>query len=354
MKNNENKEPNKKMNIKKNSNIPENKRDKMKKTKIKIEEIKNENKKNSKRKTKNLIKNKINSNYLPIIELSHSDKSKKLKNSNKTKLKKNLYNKFNKINNKVVKSSGDNKTNLKLKTKSELSKRVNKYNDTQMNLFSYQESIQLDKRSYSVYYFSLVKTKNLLIFSFCYNKDYNSRIIKINLFFFNFAVNYAVNALFFSDSTMHKIYEGAGKFNFIYQIPIILYSTFVSSGFIIILKLLALSENNVLKFKNSKGNQLNKNYESELNSIKYKFMFFFIINFLLLFIFWYYLGCFCAVYKNTRIHLLKDTLISFSTSLLYPFVLYFLPGIFRINSLKNKKQKGECMYKFSKVIQLFV
>ena len=254
----------------------------------------------------------------------------------------------------MVKSSGDNKTNLKLKTKSELSKRVNKYNDTQMNLFSYQEAIQLDKRSYSVYYFSLVKTKNLLIFSFCYNKDYNSRIIKINLFFFNFAVNYAVNALFFSDSTMHKIYEEAGKFNFIYQIPIILYSTFVSSGFIIILKLLPLSENNVLKFKNSKGNQLNKNYESELNSIKYKFMFFFIINFLLLFIFWYYLGCFCAVYKNTQIHLLKDTLISFSTSLLYPFVLYFLPGIFRINSLKNKEQKGECMYKFSKVIQLFV
>ena len=243
---------------------------------------------------------------------------------------------------------------MKFKTKGELSKRVNKYNDTEMNLLFYQEAILLDKRSYSEYYFSLAKTKNLLIFSFCYNKDYNSRIIKINLFFFNFAVNYTVNALFFNDSTMHKIYEEAGKFNFIYQIPQILYSTFISSGLIMILKLLALSESNVLKFKNTKGKELNKNYESELNCIKYKFIFFFIINYLLIFIFWYYLGCFGAVYKNTQIHLLKDTLISFSTSLLYPFCFYFLLGIFRIISLKNKEKKGECMYKFIKIIQLFV
>ena len=76
--------------------------------------------------------------------------------------------------------------------------------------------------------------------------------------------------------------------------------------------------------------------------------------FMLLIVFWYYVGCFCAVYKNTQIHLISDTLISFSTSLLYPFVLYLLPGIFRIKSLKNKEGNKETMYKISKIIQLCV
>ena len=70
--------------------------------------------------------------------------------------------------------------------------------------------------------------------------------------------------------------------------------------------------------------------------------------------FWYYVGCFCAVYKNTQIHLIKDTLISFSTSLLYPLVLYLLPGIFRIKALKNKEGNKETMYKIIKIIQLCI
>ena len=35
----------------------------------------------------------------------------------------------------------------------------------------------------------------------------------------NFAISYTINALFFSDDTMHKIYEDKGKFNIIYQLP---------------------------------------------------------------------------------------------------------------------------------------
>ena len=53
-------------------------------------------------------------------------------------------------------------------------------------------------------------------------------------------------------------------------------------------------------------------------------------------------------------HLLTDTLISFFTSLLYPLVLYLLPGIFRINALKNKDKNKEYIYNLSKIIQLFV
>ncbi len=62
---------------------------------------------------------------------------------------------------------------------------------------------------------------------------------------------------------------------------------------------------------------------------------------------------FCAIYRNTQIHLIKDTLISFGLSLLYPLGIYLIPGFFRIPSLNNTKNKRECLYKFGKILQLF-
>ncbi len=61
---------------------------------------------------------------------------------------------------------------------------------------------------------------------------------------------------------------------------------------------------------------------------------------------------FGVIYKNNQFHLLKDTLISFGISLIYPFGIYLLPGIFRIPSLSNHKKQRECMYNFSKFLQL--
>ena len=93
-----------------------------------------------------------------------------------------------------------------------------KYTDEEMNSLSYDLAISLDKRTFCEYYISLIKTKQSFINSFIYDKDYNSKIIKIDLFFLNFSIFYVVNALFFTNDIMHKIYEDKGNFNFIYQL----------------------------------------------------------------------------------------------------------------------------------------
>ena len=87
------------------------------------------------------------------------------------------------------------------------------YNDDEMNELPYDLALQYDKRSYCIYYISLIKTKHNLIFSFFYNKDYNSKVIKIDLFFIGFTINYTVNALFYNDSTMHNRYVNHGSFD---------------------------------------------------------------------------------------------------------------------------------------------
>ena len=63
---------------------------------------------------------------------------------------------------------------------------------------------------------------------------------------------------------------------------------------------------------------------------------------------------FGVIYKNTQIHLLKDTLMSFGLSLIFPFLFYLLPGVFRILSLSNANKKREFLYNFSKFFEIFL
>ena len=54
---------------------------------------------------------------------------------------------------------------------------------------------------------------------------------------------------------MHQIYEDKGKFQFLYQLPQIIYSSLISSALNILLKLLALSGNYILELKKKKNKE---------------------------------------------------------------------------------------------------
>ena len=115
-----------------------------------------------------------------------------------------------------------------------------------------------------------------------------------------------------------------------------------------------MNSKNILTFKAIKAkNNLNKKSIVLKKKLKAKYIAYFIISSLFLLFFWYYLSMFCSVYRNTQYHLIKDTLISFGLSLFYPFVIYLIPGIFRIPSLSNPKNKRICLYHFSKLLQMF-
>ena len=73
---------------------------------------------------------------------------------------------------------------------------------------------------------------------------------------------------------------------------------------------------------------------------------------ILMLFFWYFISCFCSVYINTQKILIKDTLISFCLSMLYPFGLNLLPGFFRIPALRAKKRDQKYLYNASLLIAL--
>ena len=211
---------------------------------------------NKKKNKKDIIKNNIKNNP-----------NKKGKGKRKRKRKINLMLKNDEKFSKSEKSSKANMIPKPLDTQlinnnNSTPSKVN-YNDYELNNLSYNEALKIDKRIFSQYYLSLLRTNHILIFSFYTSTDYNSKLIKIILFLFSFCLYFTTNALFFNDATIHKIYEDKGEYNFIYQIPIILYSTIISSLINNIVKYLSLTETNIINLK--KKNIMKK----KIKKIKY-------------------------------------------------------------------------------------
>ena len=223
-----------------------------------------------------------------------------------------------------------------------------KFNEFELNSLSYKDALKDDNRRCIQYYFSFLRKNHLIFFSFYPNKDYNSQIIKIFLFFFFFSSNFTINALFFTDETMHKVYIDEGSFILNYQIPQIIYSSLISGVINALIKYLSLTEKSVISIKQySDIENMDKKVKKSLGEMKLKFVLFFLISFILIFCFWFYVACFCGIYVNTQIQLIKDTLLSFCLSFIYPFFIYLIPSILRFCSLKTVKCKKQCLYKIS-------
>ena len=88
-----------------------------------------------------------------------------------------------------------------------------------------------------------------------------------------------------------------------------------------------------------------------LRFLQIKFISFFILSFLFMLVCWYYISCFCAVYKNTQYHSLKDTLIGFGISTLSPFATKLIPAFFRMHALKKRSR---IFFRFSQFTQILL
>ena len=332
----------------------------------------------SKKKVKNKLvkenKNEIKKHHFPPKknskfkdkEIYFSPKSKnKLSDSShvKNNSKNYLLNKKNKII--IYKKNLNDSSEATTKSKFPASEKHNLFNlkyknkhliilnDEELNNLEYLLAIEYDKRTYFQYYCSLLKKKQLILFSFFPNTDFNLLPLKISLFFMSFAIYFTIHGFFFSDKTMHKIYKDSSAFNIIFQIPIMFYSTIVSTFLNMLLKLLSLSEKNILTMNQEKdySNAIIKSNKIQ-KCLKIKFFLFFLISFFILSFSWYFISCFCLVYINTQLILINDTILSFGLSMLYPFGLNLLPGFFRIPALRANKKDKKCLYKLSNIIAL--
>ena len=239
-------------------------------------------------------------------------------------------------------------SSIKSLTKVENNSNFNDINDNELNLLTYILAKENDKRTFLDYYISLIKTKHNLLFLFFNNKDYNSIIIKFDLFIFGFALYYAINTAFYSNEIIHKVYEDNGSYKLKYHFKSIIFASFISFCLNIFFKILSLTNDIIINFKQSNSVDDIKAVEK---NIKVKFILYFFITFTLLIFFWYYVSMFCHIYRNNQYLLLYNVLLSLTLSILYPFGIYFISGICRIHSLSKTQKDRKCLYDFSQILQ---
>ena len=146
-----------------------------------------------------------------------------------------------------------------------------------------------------------------------------------------------------------------GKYNLLFQIPQILYSALISRFIDSLIKNFSLSQDIFVELKQEKRtNNLEQKRKKLFSILKIKFILYFLLTFIVVVFFLYYITCFCGIYVNTQIHLIKDSLLSLALGLLYPFGMYLIPGVFRISALRAEKQNRKCMYKFSSFVESYL
>ena len=231
-------------------------------------------------------------------------------------------------------------------------KNYKKYDDFELNELEYEEAVIYDKRNFFQVYFSVIKREHRIIFTFFVCNDYNLAPVKLSRFIFLLATDMTMNVFFFSDSSMHKIYLSYGKYDFIQQIPQILYSTIVSQIIEVFLCYLSMTDTLIYEIKDLAFEKKNINViKQTFDRINRKLIIYWIITFICFLVYWYIVAVFCAVYENTQIIFIKDSLISSVTGFIYPFILYIFPASFRKCSIRCKNNK--CLYKFSEIIPFF-
>ena len=225
----------------------------------------------------------------------------------------------------------------------------------EFNNLEYEQASECDRRSCCRIYVSMLMREELVLFTFFSCNDYNLFYVKIARFLVLACTSMAMNALFFFHKTMYKKQDIEENWSFVQKLPQLLFVLVANHIIEVYLCFLSMTDSAVYEIKSlSKKPNNSKKIIDIIDCMKTKLIIFFISTFILFLGFWYFISAFCAVYKNTQLIFIRDSAISFATSLIDPFLTYGLTSTLRRISLSTCcRKKAKCLYRLSDIIPLF-
>ena len=216
----------------------------------------------------------------------------------------------------------------------------------ELNMLEYEEALELDKRGFCLIYWGYLKEEQIILNTFILEDFLHLRIIKIYIFFFSFTLELFLNSVFYTDEYISDLYSRQGIYDFLNDLPKSILSSVIGLILMFILNILSNSQNAFEQIINEENNYksfvlFKDKVNKILKNLKIKLFFFFIINFILMFGFWYYVSSFCAVYFNTQKYVVISTLQSILISMFVPFPFCIIMTILRLISLRFK---CKCLY----------
>ena len=228
-----------------------------------------------------------------------------------------------------------------------------------LNIYDYDEAIKLEHRSFCRIFFIYLIAKEKFLNLIFFNPPLQLKPLRICIFIFNCACDFALNALFYlSDNISEKYhYQGSNRelFSLVNNLTISLVSTIVTIILLTFFRSLIQSEKKTQNLFREQENLLNENkkYKVEndtklkirneilkiIKCLKIKIICFLIIEILLMLFFLYYVTAFCHVYYNTQLSWFLDSLSSYVLSLIISLLLSLICTIIYEISIKYKLRK---------------
>ena len=230
------------------------------------------------------------------------------------------------------KSEYDKETNADIKSVKSEASQLYEYENEELNELPYDKAIKNDKRSFCGYYCNILLISHIILNVFFRRKDYNLFVVKLGLLFMTFPINLTFNIFFFTNEKIKLTYvKSIDEISaFWSNIANTIYSSILSSFFLILLKYISLTHNSIRSLRKIKDVNLAKQKSvCLLRWIKVRIFLYYILSFIILIIFGFYILCFCAVFENTQIVLVKSTFTSWLFSLIIPFIICFITSLFR-------------------------
>ena len=220
--------------------------------------------------------------------------------------------------------------------------------------YSYEDAIKYDKRSFwRIYYICILSIDNI-ISAFIFQNPLENRFIRLSLFIFNNASDFALNALFYLNIKISDKYHYQGDnlylFILVNNFVISLFTTLIYYFLGIFLYFLTNSTDsleNIFRkeeklLRKSEKYKVNKNQKKvifksvleQFKKLKIKLIFYIIIELLLLLFFFYFVTAFCEVYKNTQASWIFDSALSFILSIPLELIISLFISSLYLTSIK--------------------
>ena len=227
--------------------------------------------------------------------------------------------------------------------------------DYELNHLPYLDALELDKRNYCRTYCSILMRDQIILNTFCACNDYNLMCVKIAKLTLIIATIMAMNAFLFSDKAFHKLFMSGVHYYFSYHIIQILVSAAITLVVEVIVCYLTMTDRHIYEIKALPKKQINgEKIFNILKCIRTKLLSFYASTFIILLFYWYFVSAFCAVYPNSQKLYIVYCLISFVIFALIPFVVYAITTIFRVISMKDvNKKRFNCMYILGQSFPIF-
>jgi hypothetical protein len=222
--------------------------------------------------------------------------------------------------------------------------------------YDYEDALENEKRSFCrIFFIYLISKENVLNIIF-FNPPLELKPIRISVFIFSFACDFALNALFYLSDNISDKYHYTGSFRELFalvnNLTISLTSTIVSFILLYFFQTLTQSSKKIenlfrqqeqllkkdkqYKVGDETIKEIKNNLDKIIKCLKVKIIVFIILEFILMIFFLYYSTAFCQVYPSTQVSWILDCISSYVISLAFTLVLSFLCASFYKIAIKYR------------------